>query len=186
MTYLWRIPNEYPESLIGEYDKKCSPDRFLFVQGKRIGQPASIPSFTFAGEPEALMKYDILPNNTMVPLVSERVARILRGLCPDDIELITANIIAFGEKILGFNLVNILPQIASVDYEGSSFKCIPGTKQIMKFSQLKLKPNVLGAHHLARAVEFNSFILASEKLRLTFNSEHVMGLGFVLPEAFKP
>lgn len=132
------------------------------------------------------MKYDVLPNDTMIPLVSERVARILTSLCPDDIELIAANVVAFGEKLLGFSLVNVLPQIASVDYEGSNFVYIPGTKQIMKFSRLKLKPDVLRAHHLARAVEYNSFILASEKLRRAFESEQVTGLEFVPPEALKP
>jgi hypothetical protein len=27
--YLWKIPDDYPEALIGTYDKSGSPDRFL-------------------------------------------------------------------------------------------------------------------------------------------------------------
>jgi hypothetical protein len=186
MIYLWRIPNEYPESLIGEYDKECSPDRFLFVQGKQIGNGSAVPSFRFTGNPEALRKYDVLPNSTMIPLVSERVAQILTRVCRNDIELLTASVHAAGEKLSGFCLVNVLPRVASVDHGGSNFIFIPGTKQIMKFNRLKLKSDALGAHHLAREVEFNSFILVSEILKQVFDSERVTGHAFAPPEAIKP
>src|SRR5678815_4663963 len=110
MIYLWRIPNEYPESLIGEYDNKCSPDTFLFFQGKRIGPGNAVPSFTFTGEAKALRKYDVLPNSTLVPLVSERVVEILTHVCPNDVELVKASVSAAGERLPGFSLVNVLPR----------------------------------------------------------------------------
>ena len=68
--------------------------------------------------------------------------------------------------------MNVLPRVASVDLSGSNFIFIPGTKQIMKFNRLKLKPDALGAHHLAREVQFNSFILVSE-IKQVFDSERV-------------
>lgn len=186
MIYLWRIPNEYPESLIGEYDKECSPDRFLFVQGERIGDGNAVPSFTFTGEPEVLKKFDVLPNNTMIPLISERVAQILTRVCRNDVELLTASVCAAGGKLSGFSLVNVLPRVASVDHGGSHFVLIPGTKQIMKFNRLRLKSEAMGTHHLAREAEFNSFILVSETLKQVFDSERVTGHAFVPPEAIRP
>jgi hypothetical protein len=186
MIYLWRIPNEYPESLIGEYEKESSPDRFLFVQGKRIGNCNAVPAFTFTGDPEILREYDVLANSTMIPLVSERVARILTRVCSDDLELLTASVHAAGEPVSGFSLVNVLPRVASVDHRGSNFIFIPGTQQIMKFNRLKLKPDALGAHHLAREVEFNSFILVSDRLKEVFDAERVTGHAFIPPDAIKP
>jgi hypothetical protein len=186
MIYLWRIPNNYPESLIGEYDKECSPDRFLFVQDKQIGNGNAVPSFKFTGDPDVLRKYDVLPNSTMIPLVSERVARILTCACRNDIELLTASVHVGGETLSGFNLVNVLPRVASVDHGGSSCIFIPGTKQIMKFNRLAVKSDALGTHHLAREQEFNSFILVSETLKQVFDSERVTGHAFVLPDKIKP
>src|SRR5688572_6290504 len=171
MIYLWRIPNDYPASLIGEYDEKSSPDRFLFVQGKRIGDGDAIPAFTFRGGPKVLRKYDVLPNSTMIPLVSERVAQILTRVCYNDVEFIKASVVAAGERLAEFCLVNVLPRVASVDHSCSNFLCIPGTKQIMKFNRLRVKPEALGSHHLAREVEFNSFILVSETVKQAFRSE---------------
>lgn len=183
MIYLWRIPNEYPESLIGEYDKERSPDRFLYFQGKRIGNSKDAPTFTFEGEPAVLGKYDVLPNSAMVPLVSERVAQILARVCRNDVELIKASVYAGRGILSGFRLVNVLPRVTSVDHCGSSYVCIPGTKQIMKFNRLKLKPDAMGVHHVARESEFNSLILVSQTLKQVFDSEQVTGHAFVPPEA---
>lgn len=186
MIYLWEIPDDFPEELIGEYVREESPDRFLFRHGTPIPKTELVPSFAFAAEPEALREYDVLPNSAMIPLISERVARILTRLCPDDVQLITASVVAAGEKLSGFSLVNVVARVASVDHSGSKFTYIPGTKQIMKFNRLTFKPDALGSHHLARELEYNSFILASETLKQAFDSERVMGHAFVPPEAIKP
>src|SRR6185436_16529586 len=186
MIYLWKIPDEYPEELIGEYVREKSPDRFLFHHGKPIPQRDLVPSFTFTAEPAVLCEYDVLPNSTMIPLVSERVVQILSHVCPNNFELVKASVSAAGEKLPGFSLVNVLPRVASVDHGGSNFIFIPGTKQIMKFDRLKLKADALGSHHLAREIEYDSFILVSETLKQTFDSERVTGHAFVSPDAIHP
>jgi hypothetical protein len=185
MIYVWAIPDYYPQSLIGEYNRDTSPDRFLFVQGKKIvGQ--SVPSFTFATQSEALKKYDVLPNSTMIPLVSERVGHMLTRLTLDDVQLIPALIYARGKELLGFSLVNVLHRVASIDHGASNYVFIPGTKQIMKFTRLCFKPNALGSHHIAREAEYNSFILASETVKVLFDTERVIGHAFIPPAEIKP
>ena len=186
MIYLWRIPKNSPNSLIGEYDKRCSPDRFLFFKGKRIGECNPLPSFTFAAEPNVLKKYDVLPNSTMVPLVSERIAKILTREAENDVELIPSIVNSRDEHLPGYSLVNILPRVASVDHFASKFVFIPGTEQIMKFIRLSLKLNALGSHQLAREIEYNAFILVSEDLKTLFESAEATGCEFISPEEIKP
>jgi hypothetical protein len=185
VIYLWKIPDDYPASLIGTYDKDRSPDRFLFIQGQRFGKSPDVPSFTFSAKSESLRKYDVLPNSTMIPLVSARVAKILEQLCQGDVELIPANVSARDEKLEDYSLLNILPRVASVDHSASKFVCIPGTTQIMKFTELTVRPNALGSHHLAREKEYKSFILVSETLKGRFESERVTGHVCVPSHEFK-
>ena len=36
--YLWEIPENYPERLIGRYERERSPDRFLFEKGIQLSK----------------------------------------------------------------------------------------------------------------------------------------------------
>ena len=47
--YLWVIPENYPEKLIGRYERERSPDRFSFRQGKYLSnsQISSVPIIKF-------------------------------------------------------------------------------------------------------------------------------------------
>jgi hypothetical protein len=78
MVYLWKIPDDYPESLLGEYDRDRGPDRFAFKQGRPLDEsPSQRPRFRFACAAAKLSKLHDLGNNALVPLVSPFVAEVL-------------------------------------------------------------------------------------------------------------
>ncbi|MFA5193784.1 MAG: DUF1629 domain-containing protein [Verrucomicrobiia bacterium] len=189
MIYLWRIPEFYPELLIGEYQRDRSPDRFLFDRGTRVAEDIPAPSFVFNARNARLAvlgRYDILPNSTMVPLVTQRVARVLDEMAGEDIQLIPANVTAGGQLLSGFKLVNVLRLVSSIDHSQSNFVCIPGTKQIAKFNRFRVKPDALGYYHLAREAEYHPFILVSEALKRAFETHNFKGCAFIQPENIKP
>ena len=116
MPYLWKIPDEYPEELIGEYLREQSPNRFLLRQGKIFTDHNLTPTFRFNGSLEVLEGFDILPNSTMIPLVSERVANLLIAICASDLQFIPATVMVGDEEILGKSLLNALKFISGIDH----------------------------------------------------------------------
>jgi len=187
MNYLWEIPDEYPEKFLGEYLREESPEEFLFRQGKHISPEFGSPSFKFKGASRVLSTYDVLSNSTAIPLVSERLGHALAELAKADVQLIPANIKTHDGLLSGYNLVNVLSLSPCIDYGESDFIYIPGTKRIMKFNRLGLKPNALGNHHLARDEEYrSSFLFVSEALKRAFEQNKFKGCSIVGPETIKP
>jgi hypothetical protein len=186
MIYLWETSDEFGDEMVGEYLVEKSPDRFLFRQGKPFDQAGLTPSFKFTSEAEQLAILDMLPNNALIPLVSSRMAKMLMEICPQDIELVPSEVSASGKRLAGFSIVNVLFSMAGIDHENSRYVYIPGTKQIMKFNRLRLKPNALGSHDLSRDIEYRAFIFASEKIKKILESERVKGCTFVPPESLRP
>jgi hypothetical protein len=186
MIFIWNIPDEYPEELIGEYLRDRSPDRFLFLRGQSFPTDLGTPHFAFHGKADMLRAYDILPNNAMVPLISRRAADIVMKLCPSDVQLLPANVMTTGGPLSGFMVVNIVSMVSKVDHQNSTYVCIPGTKQIMKFNRLRFNSETLEPHHLARETEYRAFLLVSETLKRTFEAQGFKGHAFVSPETIKP
>jgi hypothetical protein len=185
-TYLWRIPDDYPEEFIGEYQRGDSPDRFAFMRGEPFSDATSTPRFKFSGPAAALIGYDVLPNDTMIPLVSPIAAKWFEEHCATDVQLIATDIKASDKPLVGYKLLNILHLVAGVDHNNSSFVFIPGTKQVMKFNSLRLKPDCLSGHCLARLSEFPAFILVTDFVREQFCSKGWRGHWFMPPEAVHP
>ncbi len=63
MVYLWKIPDEYPEKLIGEYDRENSPDRFIFKKGEILSSDLAKPVIMFDVSVQDLRELDDLANN---------------------------------------------------------------------------------------------------------------------------
>jgi len=186
MTYLWEIPDDYPEKFLGEYLQDESPDCFLFFQGKHLLPDVGLPNFRFKVSSRALQKYDVLSNSTAIPLVSERLANVLKQLAQEDVQLLPANIQTSDGAMLGYQLVNVLNLVPGIDYGQSDFIYFHGTKRIMKFNRLGLRPEALGDRHLARDEEYKSFLIVSDTLKRTFESKGFKGCGIVGAETIKP
>jgi len=161
--YLWEIPKDYPEELIGRYDKSRSPDRFLLKQGKPVDIREIFVKYDVKAE--KLQGYDYLANSAMVPLVNSRVANVLMSLATEEIQLIRAHVIALDMEIPDYQIVVATKQVKAVDHKTSEYVYVPGTKSIMSFKKLRCLEDCLGTLHIARDTEYLSNLYISEVLR---------------------
>lgn len=182
MVYLWEIPDEYPEKLIGEYDRENSPDRFIFKKGEMLSSDLAKPVIKFDASVQDLRELDDLANNAMVPVIGERLAAVLRGSAPEDIQLIDVIIKAKDGELEGYKILNVVSKVVGIDKEQSKFTLVPGTDQIMSFRSLKYKEDCLKGHHLARDAEYGSNLIVSQELAQRLLVMKLKGLGLYLPE----
>jgi hypothetical protein len=182
MVYLWKIPNEYPEKLIGEYDRANSPDRFMFKKGELLPEDIGTPILKFDASIAELKELDDLANTAMVPVISDRLARVLVDIAPSDIQLIDVSVNATDGNIEDYKLLNIVNKVIGIDKSQSEFTLVPGSDQIMSFRFLKYKDDCLGRCVLARDAEYSSNLLVSQSLAEKLLEMKVAGVGLYLPE----
>lgn len=177
VIYIWKICDDYPDSLIGEYDRDRGPDRFSYKQGKGLDAvPASAPRFRFNASINAIISMNDLANNAMVPLVSSRVAAILSESCPNEVQLIPAEVVCKDGVIDGYSILVVTNRVHGLDHAKSKYKCMPGMKAIMRFESAVYKDDCLGSLSLARDGEYLSNLLVSERLREALKSIEDLGI----------
>ena len=181
MPLLWRIPDDFPERAIGEYERSKSPDRFLFREG-RVLEIDGMPTLKFDVPSVAIPPFDCLPNNSLVPLVNSRVKRVLEQLCPSDVQLFEASVIAADRAVTGYWLVNATHSVRGLDRSRSVYTHVPGTDQIMAFQKVHYHEDCLGRHHVARDAEYRSHLLVSGELHKRFQEQVITGVVFLFPE----
>jgi hypothetical protein len=186
MIYLWKIPDDYPQELIGEYQRDQSPDRFVFMQGVFFDEQKGTPHFKFNSSSDVLNKYQILPNSTLIPLVSAKVAEYLEKNCSSDVQLIPTVVSTFDKVLEGYRLVNVLNMVSAIKHSESKVVYIAGTKRIMKIVRLSLEPACLKDHSLAREKDYSSFLYVSEALKQVFEANSWNGYYFKQPEEIRP
>lgn len=184
--FLLRIPNDFPQEMIGEYLKDSSPDRFIYRRATRVPDDGGTPRFLFSATIKALMCFDVLPNSAMVPLVSKRVAKILEEICRMDYELVPAEIKTKNGNIEDYYLLNILTKVAMIDRANSSLDMITGTNQIRKINKLECLTAGMQNHHLARDIDYMSYIWFSKTLKDAFKSSNIRACQFVAPNEVHP
>lgn len=184
--YLWRIPEEYPEKLIGRYERERSPDRFLFRQGKPIKDDLllSTPIIKFEVTESQLKKYDCLVNSSMIPLVSPKLAALLSKLAGKDIELIDANVECVDGEFEDYKILNVTHLIKGIDHELSKYTKMKQADAILGFKRLVHKPGCLKDYHLARDEEYKGHLLVSQSIFEAFKSEKITGVWLAMPEEF--
>ncbi|PHV09951.1 imm11 family protein [Chitinimonas sp. BJB300] len=182
MVYLWKIPDEYTENLIGEYDRTSSPDRFIFKKGEVLSSNLTMPVIKFDVSTEELLELDDLANNAMIPVVSERLATVLTEFAPDDIQLIDVAIKTKNGELRGYKVLNVINKVTGIDKEQSRFTLVPGSDQIMSFRYLKYKSDCLKGNQLARDAEYSSNLIVSESLASRLIGINLKGVGLYLPE----
>lgn len=185
MPLIWRTPDSYPEEAIGEYDRACSPDRFLFQQGRPLGDlpPSTI---CFGIQADRLRKFDCLAHSGTIPLVSERLAAALSRACSSDVQLFPAVVCAVDAELVGYYLVNATREVAAVNYADSSIVPIPGTDAVMKFNRLRHRPGIFNGIHIARERDYRSHLLVNESLADELLRMGFTGLQFMHPEEIHP
>lgn len=181
MRFLWRMPDDYPEALIGEYQKETAPDRFDLQKGKSLGNEWGVPEFEFQATSEELSKFDDLANNAMVPLVSSRVAAFLNQSSGELVELIPASIKTQDGNLEGYSVVNVRHFGESVDREKSQYTCIPGTEQPMSFSKLEFRENP-DSRMIVREKIYPGFIVVTDAFKQVCDEQSWNGVGLFQAE----
>ena len=165
MVYHWKISDNYPEKLLGEYDRQQSFDRFELKQGKPLADPQECElDFRFSSTVKSLRNYDDLGNNALVPLISPAVATVIRETCPNDFQLVKANIECHDGCIDDFVVAVAVRTVNGLDHNKSKYSCLPGTKSIMKFEHAVYHDSCLQAFDAARDQEYLSNLLISKRL----------------------
>jgi hypothetical protein len=182
MTYLWRIPDSYPESLIGEYVRISSPDRFLFRQGQAVPDELGVPVVKFAAPLAKLLPYSCLPNSGMIPLINAELRDLLSRVATADIQLIKAKVYAQDGESDNFFILNPASKIVGIDRDKSSFNFVPGTQKIMSFKRLSYINDCLGSHMLARDADYLSHLLVSDELVELLKGRGLLGVEFLRAE----
>jgi len=177
MPYLWEIPDSYPASLIGDYDRSVSPDRFLLRKGEPVSIELGVPVIKFAASLSVLNKYACLPNSSMLPLVSEVFGRALMSLAPKNIQLLKAKIQVRDGETDSFSVLNVTTKIMAIDKAQSRFSYIRDTQFISSFERLEYLAECLGSHMIARDAEYLSHILVADELVATFKHMKISTAG---------
>jgi len=188
MIYLWEAVQEnYPNKLMGRYDRDSSPDRFLLEEGRSLkagefNKPAII---IFRSTKKNMSKYDCLPNSSLIPLVNQRIRKILEDLAPNDVQFLDAKVMCADGELEGYQLLNATHTIVGIDFEKSKYNKIPMPDDsfIYSWKYLTYKPGCMGVHHIARDQEYIGNLLVSETVKRIFDKEHIIA-GLIRPEEF--
>ena len=182
MCYLWEMSDDFSEKYIGEYNRDCSPDRFIFKQGEKIQNIAAKPVFNFELKKKEILKIDCLPNNTLVPLINKKIATLLQDVASEDIQLYDAEIHTPDGIVDGYMILNVVNTIVGLDKENSIIEYMSDGKSILGFEYLQYKEGAMETCHLARDSEYTSNLLISEYLAKLLISKKFKGLNICLPE----
>lgn len=181
-AYFWDIPNEYPETRIGEYNQDISPDEYLFRKGKYITE--SLPKIVVSvkRKKELIEGYGAIPNSSGSPIIREDVLELCKDLFRDqvqafDVELHTANEILNNYKLL--NVLNILEDC--INFEESIYSYYDKEKMFKWFDYMVLKDNCLGNLNIARISEGKKTIV-SKTVKDLFKKYKVKGVDICTPE----
>ena len=179
MFYLWEIPDDYPEKLIGEYDDNRSLDRYLWRRGEAIDDTAKVV-INFSVSKSKLKNRNDLANSSMIPLISERLANVLQKHCAEHIQLVTAETVCSNGNLDGYFLLNVTNRIHAIDRNLSEFTCVKGTNYIMKLKKLIVLPGALGDNHIGRDIDYSSYLYISEYLREVLLAEKILDIGLTM------
>ncbi len=184
--YLWEIPEDYPEELIGKYEQEYSPDRFLFRQGEPLLsiQVASSPIIKFEAYEKDVSKFDCLQNSSAIPLVNERLANLIVGQANKDIQLFDVKVKCIDGDLEGYKILNVTHAMKGIDHELSSYTKMKQADAILGFKSLVYKNGCMGEHQLARDEEYKGHLLVGQKIHDAFKTHNVTGVWLVTPEEF--
>ena len=176
---IWQIFDDYPDSLIAEFNRESGFDRFALKRGQRI-EPIFDPlSFRIPARIDQLLEIDDIANSTMVPLISPRLATALEQTLGKTIQLLPASIEAIDGVEDSHQILNVLTMLPVIDHNSSRYTTVPGTSSIMRFSRMVLRHDALNRVEIARSAEYPALLLVSERLADIIESFSPTGLQLV-------
>ena len=176
------IPNdEYPEKYWLKYDHEKNPSHLEFFLAKKL--EAFDRPIVFSVKSKVSLanfkKFDFLYSDGPI-LVSERVSKILRDNCPDEIQLFPVIVNVNDESLTDYAILNILKSEEAFDLDSCVY--VPLIKSMpdgpKRFKKIALQDKLSSAH-IFRASENRGSVIFSEKLAQIFTDASVKGVEFV-------
>ncbi len=184
MIYIWRIPEKYPQKLIGLYDEKNSPNRFNFRKGHKISEKQGTIFIKFSCNISDIKRFDNLPNSSQLPLVNERLSKLLDEITEFDVQYFDSIIECKDGTLDKYKIVNVTHTIKAIDHKRSEYDLIEDSNVILGFKFLAFIPSSMGNHIIARDDEYKSHILANEKLYQVFQENNIRGVELITSNEF--
>jgi hypothetical protein len=189
MIYLWNEPKKTLNRDIGEYDRACSPDRFLLRQGRPLNKEefSLVAKVEFEIPKTRVLQFDCLPNNSSIPLINGRIKDILNAVAPGEVQFFPAKLICKDGELNGYYFLNATHTFKGIDHEKTHFVRLGNTELIIDFNYLTYKKGCMGSLNVARDEEYLGNLLVSNKIKAIFYQERITGVWLVRPEDyFKP
>jgi hypothetical protein len=184
MPLLWRIPEDYPQSQIGRYNRVHGPDRFLFLEGCRIQEPFKIrPQVKFDCKKDDLHHDDCIWSDAGVPIVNERMKSFLSERVFDQVQFFDVDISAKNGGITGHYILNVTSIVEVIDMNSSKYDFVFGTEGIMSFSALRVIDGSMGGVSIGRDKNYLSYLFLSDLLAQQFKIAGFQGLSLVEPSS---
>ena len=111
------------------------------------------------------------------PMVRERIAKIMKELSPDTIQLIPVRIGGLPSKAGTYYILNVSRRIACLDREASRLFCPDG--ELSWIAKGVLQRSRIGRAHVFRLDEYENWIVISRVVKEMLESEHVTGVKLV-------
>ncbi len=188
-VYLWEIPENYPEKLIGRYERERSPDSYLLEKGVKLkpAQMIGTPIVKFSVEKRDIEKYDCLVNSTAIPLVNERLAKLLENIAGDEVQFFCIKIECTDGELDGYKILNLTQSLDVVDYNNSVYTTIDlprGNTILGTIKKLILNSGCLKNHSLARDEKYRRKLFVSQAIYDAFKREKITGVWLPTPDEF--
>jgi hypothetical protein len=179
MVYIWQSAENFPSRLIAEYDRKKSPDRFLFKKGIFF-EKIDPPIFNLKAKISKIRRFDHISNQSLIPLISCKMAKCLLDNFSDDIQLIDTLINCEDGVIDDYKLVNSIHKVKAINHDVSECK-YDEDGWLWAFDYLEYYSDCLGAYNVARDEEYLGNLIVSEKVKNIFESNKFIGYGLYTP-----
>jgi hypothetical protein len=201
--YKWSIPNDFPNKAILNYRwQERKTDSLIFMQGRSLPFDTGNPNMAITLQDpkdydlifhsevpeETILKYDVLPNNSMGGvIVKSGLLKLMNDFCPNDFQAFPVIIRNENPKLPDFEnhdywLINITNMVDAIDREATEFNYLSkdlGGEIFGVKRNLNFREKVVGTHHLSRDSILHSFILASPELVSLFKKEKIKGVRFL-------
>jgi len=186
MIYMWVFPEDTKNKDIGVYNSEISPDRFLLRQGKQLTETEFQPKPTVEFEitMKKVQQFDCLANNTLIPIVSQRLRMLLENIAPDDVQFFPAKLTCKDGVLENYYFLNATYCVKGIDHERSEYSTMLDLPNILSFRYVVYKPNCLGIHYLARDEEYKGHLLVNDAIKHLFEKHKITGAWIVRPEEF--
>lgn len=148
MYYVWCITNKFPNSYWLKYDWKNNPDYLMFLGNTVINIPIENRIIFELNDKVSLnsfLRYDYVLSDT-VPLISKKLASIIRDNNLDGLQLIKADVYYKGSSIGEYYIPIFLNIVDCIDENKSIFN-----KEIDDYTLIAFKPNSLNDKMIVKA-----------------------------------